>query len=163
MFAAPVAIPYQIKHECTPDYRENQTTGAVTVTQQIDLAIKNAARTITRTKLSDKVNSKTVLNKAGLRSLNEMVATSSAVTAWKSKVHMDSLGQRLFPVQIINDDARITRSFTNDQIKTPVPGYNNLAVNLMAGAWNENPELRNSSTLGSAKTAAKNWAKALSV
>ena len=104
-----------------------------------------------------------VLNKAGLRSLNEMVATSSAVTAWKSKFHMDSLGQRLFPVQIINDESKITRSFKNDQIKTPVPGYYNLAVNLMAGAWNENPELRNSTTLGSAKIAAKNWAKALSV
>ena len=162
MFAAPVAIPYQIKHECLPDYRENQTTGAVTVTQQIDLAIKSAARTITRTKISDKINSKTVLNKAGLRNLNEMAAASSAVMAWKSKLNNDSLGQRLFPIQNINEDTKITRSFMSDQIKTPVPGYQNLAVNLMAGAWNENPELRNSFTLGSAKIAAKNWAKKLS-
>ena len=77
--------------------------------------------------------------------------------AWKSKLNNDSLGQRLFPIQNINEDTKITRSFMSDQIKTPVPGYQNLAVNLMAGAWNENPELRNSLTLGSAKTDAKNF------
>ena len=45
----------------------------------------------------------------------------------------------------------------------PVPGYPNLAVNLMATAWNESPELRNSCTLGSAKAAAKKWAKLNSI
>ena len=51
-----------------------------------------------------------------LRRLDGMVATSSAVTAWKSKVHMDSLGQRLFPVQIINDDTEKLPHFPIPQI-----------------------------------------------
>ena len=54
-----------------------------------------------------------------------------------------------------------TRSSNSDMIKVPVPGYPSLPVNLMATAWNENPELQNASTLGSAKTAAKKWAKLL--
>ena len=53
----------------------------------------------------------------------------------------------------------IARSTKSDKIKVPVPGYTELAVNLMATAWNENCDLRNASTLGSAKTAAKKVGK----
>ena len=70
---------------------------------------------------------------------------------WKSKQFMDPLGQRLFPVQIINEDGVILRSSKSDKVKLPVPGNPNLAVNLMALAWNENQELRKARTLGSAK------------
>ena len=41
------------------------------------------------------------------------------------------------------------------------PGYPNLAMNLMANAWNENGNLRCATTIGSAKKAAKQWAKSL--
>ena len=90
-----------------------------------------------------------------------MVAYSSAVMVWKSKQLMDPLGKRLFPVRIIDEDARITRSTYSDMIALPVPGNPSLAINLMATAWNENSELRNAKTLGSATTAARKWAKAL--
>ena len=92
-------------------------------------------------------------------SVNEMVASASAIMMWKSKQFMDPLGQRLFPVQIINEDGVILRSSKSDKVKLPVPGNPNLAVNLMALAWNENPELRKARTLGSAKLAAQKWAK----
>ena len=47
MAAAPAAIPYPIVHECTPNYKENQCKGAVTLTEQINMAVKSATRTIT--------------------------------------------------------------------------------------------------------------------
>ena len=101
MASAPAAIPYKVDPECTPNYRENQVQGFLTTTEEINMTIKSAARVITKTKLSDKIPSKSVLNKAGLRYLDEMVAYSSAVMVWKSKQLMDPLGKRLFPVRIV--------------------------------------------------------------
>ena len=69
------------------------------------------------------------------------------------------LRKRLFPVQDTNLNSVHTRSSKSDKLQMPVPGYPTLAVNLMATAWNETPELRNSRTLGSAKAAANKWAK----
>ena len=160
MAAAPAVIPYKLTQECTPDYRKSQYRGEATLVEQINLAIKSAARTITRTRLSDKVSSNIVLNRAGLSCLNEMVASASAVMVWKSKRFMDSLGRRFFSLE--NKSSSInTRSSKSDKIKIPVPGFPNLAVNLLATAWNENTNLRTATTLGCAKKAAKNWAKSL--
>ena len=160
MSAAPAAIPYKIVHKCTPDYNEKQSKGALTFTEEINLAIKSAARTINKTKLSDKIPSKHVLNRAGLKNLNEMAASASAIMVWKSKLSRDPLGKRFFPEKN-NLSSVNTRSSKSDVIRVPVPGYPSLPVNLMATAWNENPELQNASTLGSAKTTAKKWAKLL--
>ena len=161
MAAAPAGIPYKITQECTPDYTQgNARRGAITHMEKIDVSINNAGRSITKLKLSDKISSKKVLNKAGLTCLNEMVASASALLAWNSKRLMDPLGNKLFSFQNLNPDSMQLRSATNDFIKTPVPGYPNLAVNLMANAWNENVDLRCATTHGFAKEAAKQWAKA---
>ena len=88
MAAAPAAIPFRINLE---------DKGANTVTEEINLALKSAARTITRTKLTDKIRSEVVLERAGLRNLNELVASASATMVWKSKMNMDPLGTLLFP------------------------------------------------------------------
>ena len=66
------------------------------VTEDINKAIKATARTITKSRLSDKIRSEVLLQKAGLRCLNEAVASIAAVTVWKSKTFMDPLGQRIF-------------------------------------------------------------------
>ena len=68
---------------------------------------------------------------------------------------------RIFSVQNISSNAIHTRSSKSDKVKIPVPGYPNLAVNLMATAWNENIDLRSATTLSSARKAAKQWAKSL--
>ena len=59
------------------------------------------ARTITKTRLKDKVQSVKVLQKAGLYSLNEMVAStsSSTIMVWKWKKCMDPLCSLLFPIE----------------------------------------------------------------
>ena len=46
MAAAPAAIPLRINHD---------DKGSITLTNKINLALKSAARTITRTRLSDRI------------------------------------------------------------------------------------------------------------
>ena len=74
MSAAPAVIPFKI--DC-------DDKGSVTLADSINCSIKSAARSITRTRLTDKVRSVTIMQKAGLRYLNEMVAYTSAITVWK--------------------------------------------------------------------------------
>ena len=128
------------------------------VTEDIDKAIKATARTITRTKLSDKVRSEDVLWKAKMKCLNEAVACTTAVTVWKSKQSMNPLGQCLFQKR---PSQKCTRSQSSKEIRPPVPGYPYVATNLMARIWNNTPELHTAQTLGAAKTISRKWAKGI--
>ena len=55
----------------------------------------------------------------------------------------------------------MTRSASSNNAKIPVPGYNTLAANLLARAWNEATDLQKASTLYSAKAASQKWARSL--
>ena len=68
--AAPATIPIRL---------DNSDQYLICITEEINKCIKSVARTITKTKLSDKVHSETVLWKAGLHCLNEAVASIMAV------------------------------------------------------------------------------------
>ena len=116
--------------------------------------------TFTKTALSDKVSSKSVLEKAGLRPLNEMVASQTALMVWKSKKANDPLGRNLFPIRSIR---RQTRSINSTNATQPVPGNSTLAANLMARAWNSSTELHTVTTVGAAKVIARKWAQNLLV
>ena len=149
----PAAVPFRINHN---------DKGANTITEKINCAIKSAARSITRTRLTDKIRSDTILQKADLQNLNEMIAYTSAVTIWKSKMSMDPLGSKLFPSKMINPSRNIvTRSKSSNQAKAPVPGCSILAVNLLARTWNESSELQSAKNLNAAKRAARKWASSL--
>jgi hypothetical protein len=149
--AAPAAIPFKIAHD---------DRAANLATENINRSIKSVARTITKTSLSDKVSTKSVLEKAGLRTLNEMVASQTALMVWKSNKAKDPLGRNLFPVRTI---IRPTRSINSLKATQPVPGYQTLAANLMARAWNSSTELQTVTTIGAAKTVARKWASNLLV
>ena len=149
--SCPVTIPIHLNNDDSSNIR-----GAIGVKEDINKAIKSTARTITRTKLSDKVNSENVLQKANLKCLNESVASIMATTVWKSKQSMDPLGQRLFRERTC---VRKLRSATSNETPQPVPGYPKLASNLMARIWNDIPELRNATTLSAARVISKKWAK----
>ena len=56
---------------------------------------------------------------------------------------------------------RHTRSINSTNPTQPVPGYNTLAANLMASAWNSSTELHTVTTLGAAKLVAQKWAQNL--
>ena len=62
--AAPATIPIRIDPE---------DRFSITITEEINKSIKSAARCITRTKLSDKIQSDSILSKAGLQCLNKAV------------------------------------------------------------------------------------------
>ena len=117
------------------------------VTEDINKAIKATARAITRVKLSDKIRSEDVLRKANLKCLNEAVACIAAVTVWKCRQSMDSLGQCLFKDRL---NLKSTRSANSHMIRPPVPGYPSLATNVMARIWNNIPELHSASNLTAA-------------
>ena len=146
MAVAPAAIPFKLAFD---------DRAANLATEKINRAIKSVARTITKTSLKDMVSTKCVLEKAGLRNLNEMVASQTAVMVWKSRKARDPLGTRLFPSRTIS---RTTRSINSNKATQRVPGNNTLAVNLMARAWNSATELQTATTLGAAKSAARKWA-----
>ena len=147
--ACPVTIPVRLNSD------DKCSAG---VTEEINKAIKATARTITKTKLSDKVCSEDVLQRANLKCLNEAVASIVAVTVWKARQSMNAIGHCLFQDK---QSLRSTRSATSKEIRPPVPGYSNLASNIMARVWNSIPKLQSASTLGSAKTIARKWAKGI--
>ena len=103
-----------------------------------------------------------MLQKAGLRCLNEMVASTSAVMVWKSKQSLDPLCSLLFPTEKEFCASKMTtRSTYNNKAKIPVPGYCTLAANLLARSWNEATELHSAANLCAAKSASQKWARSL--
>ena len=147
--SCPVTIPLRINSD---------DRFSIGVTEDINKAIKSSARTITKTKLSDKIRSEDILRKANLRCLNEAVASIVATMVWKSKQSMDPLGQCLFHER---PSLRSTRSTSSKEIPQPVPGYPMLATNLMARVWNNIPDLHNATTLGAARVISRKWAKSV--
>ena len=128
--ACPITIPIRLNDD---------DRSSIGVTEEINKAIKFAARSITKTKLSDKIRSEVTLQKANLMCLNEAVASIMATTVWKSKQTMNPLGQCLFKERT---NLRLTRATDSKDIPLPVPGYQSLASNLMARVWNDIPELQ---------------------
>ena len=86
---------------------------------EIDKAIKATARTITKTKLTDKVNSEIVLHKAGLRCLTEAVSELMACEIWKGRNNMNPLAG-IFERK---PHVKSTCSASSDKLHHPVPGY----------------------------------------
>ena len=127
------------------------------VIEEINKCIKSTARIITKTRLSDKVRSENVLCKANSKCLNEAVASIMATTVWKAKQSINPLGKCLFKETV----SLRTRSASSDEIRPPVPGYPNLATNIMARVWNTIPELHNASTLYTASSILQKWAKSI--
>ena len=144
--AAPAAIPIRM---CM-----NEKPYLAGISKDIDKSIRSTARTITRTKLTDKVKSEIVLWKAGLRSLAEAVSTSMATTVWKSIKEMNPLG-RIFENKL---SVKCTRSTRSKNLCQPIPGHPEAAVNKLAQAWNA-MNLSSAKTLGSAKSLAQKWNK----
>ena len=145
----PAAIPFKIAYN---DQAANLAT------DKINRSIESVAHTITKTKLTDKVSTESVLQKAGLRSLNEIVASSAVMMVWKSKNSNDPLDACLFPKK---SSVRPIRSMNKNKATQPVPGNKTLSTNLMARAWNDAKDLHNVTTLGAAKSVARDWASNL--
>ena len=139
--AAPAAMPIKLS-----PYDKPHVSGILT---DIDKSIRATARTITHTKLKDKVRTESVLSKAGLRSLTQAVSETSAISVWKSRREMNPLG-RLFQTHVSER--------YQDRLLQPIPGYPEAASNKLAQIWNS-MGLSNAKTLGNARSLAQNWYK----
>ena len=95
-------------------------------------AIKSAARTITKTKLTDKVSSDIVLWKAGLPHLNEAVSKCMASLIWKARNKVNPLG-KIFET---SKSSMNTRSSKNEKLSSYVPGHIEAASTNLAKLWN---------------------------
>ena len=71
---------------------------------------------------------------------------------------MNPLGHCLFQER---PNLRTTRSVSSTKIQQPVPGYPLLGTNLMARVWNAIPELQKTSSLASAKSISRKWARSV--
>ena len=90
--------------------------------------------------------------------MNESVASITAVTVWKAKQSMNPLGKRLFQER---KSTKSTRLESSNQIRPPVPGFPNVALNIMARVWNDVPDLHSASSLSAAKAISRKWANNL--
>ena len=124
------------------------------ILNDIDKSIRATARTITRISLKDKIKNETVLAKAGLRCLTDIVCESMACTIWKARKDMNPLG-RIFQNKI---STKVTRSTSCDNLCQPVPGHPEAAANKLAQIWNLS-NLSAAKTLGNAKSSVKEWFK----
>ena len=104
------------------------------------------------------INIEIILKKCGLRSLNEMVASSAVLMVWKAKKSMNPLGKCLFPPK---STLRPIRSLNLNKATQPVPRNRTLTTNLMAKGWNHATELHSVDTLGAAKIVSRKWASSL--
>ena len=123
------------------------------ILEDIDKSIRATARTITRTKLTDKIRSEVVLQKAGLRSLTEAVSTTMASAIWKARQEMSPLGL-IFQKRPSVKNTRSAHKY--DILCQPVPGHPEAAANRLAHTWNE-MNLQNAKSLNNAKSIAKKW------
>ena len=140
--AASAAIPIKILNQVKPFQS--------LLLEDINKGIKATARTITKTKLSDKVPSSSVLIKAGLPSLNEAVSTGMASLIWKARDQMNSLG-RIFETSksIMN-----TRALKSEKLSSYIPGHPEAASNNLANLWNH-LDLKSATSAQAAKNLVK--------
>ena len=122
--AAPAAIPIRLN--------SNEKPYLSGILNDIEKFIKATARVITRTSLKDRIRSEIVLQKAGLRGLNEAVIESMALAIWKARHKMDPMGC-IFQNKV---SARATRLAKSGKLCQPVPGHIENAANRLAQVWN---------------------------
>ena len=140
--AAPAAIPIKTQNQEKPFQSK--------LLEDINKGIKSAARTITKTKLTDKVSSDIVLWKAGLPSLNEAVSTRMATLIWKARKQMNPLGQ-IFET---SKSSRNTRALKSERLFSHVPGHTEAASNNLDNIWNQ-LDLKSAKSVMEAKFLAK--------
>ena len=135
--------------------------------KDIQVALNDVARTLTGHRRSDHVPIPSLLQAAGLQSLNAVAVKSTAVETWKAFHSSDGpngsrnpLGNVIFNKQVSNLSQMSTRSKTSGQVPLPLPlAAPTMAYNA-AKVWNYSEELRNATSLRAAKLVARKLAKA---
>ena len=116
--------------------------------------LNDLARVLLGAKRSDRIRATDLVDRAGLPTVNQIVAKQAAIAAWKA-VNLKS-----FPLSyaLVMYDGR-TRGSSND-LRRPI-STRSIAANNMAVMWNLSPSLRSAKTLAQARSAAETMAKSL--
>ena len=137
------------------------------VAKNIQVALNDVARTLTGQKRSDQVPISSLLQSAGLQSLNAIAVNAVAVEAWKAYHSSDGpnaarnpLGNAIFSSRDFHPQDRPTRAKTSGQVPLPLPMAAPTMAYSAVKVWNENPELRAAESLKAAKSVAKRLARA---
>lgn len=134
-----------------------------TLIDPIKVTFNKVIRLLTRKKLSDKVSIKSMLEKLGWLSLNQLCTEVRLIEAWKALNTPDSPLSSIVQIKETNLSV-CTRSTTNQRIEQSCP--NKLAENSFgyptARAWNNAPTyISQAKTLYQAKQLIRNFVKIL--
>ena len=146
--AAPAALPIK-----THQLEKSFQSGLI---EDINKSIKSTARTIIKTKLSDKVPTDIVLWKARLPSLSQAVSKCLASLIWKARKYMNPLGQ-IFEK---SKAAMETQASKNERLSSHIPGHPEAASNILANIWNT-LDLKSARSVKAAKTMAIKFFKSI--
>ena len=129
---------------------------------QVQVALNNVARATLGVHRSDRIPVRKLLDKVGLRSLNESVFVSSAGLAWSA---VNSAAHPLHADITKRMVSSSTRAATAGKL-TPLPPCEAAVAVAVANAikvWNTYPELREASTMATAKSRAKKLSRGLPI
>ncbi len=147
----------------TPRFSDSDPTSSNMAHLQV--CINKVARTIIRAKKSDKIRVETLLEEAGLPSLNRLVIYTIAMECWRALSLRDvpdgplnPLGSLLYPPNSIGDKSTRTRAATNGCIPPPAKYQVSSFTWWGYTCWNSSPQLRAARTVSAAKRAAEELA-----
>ena len=139
--------------------------------KDVQVAINNAARSITGIKKTEHVKTVDLLHQAGLPSLNYIATRSVAMESWLAfhssdggKGERNLLGKFVFPPasHFDMDSNRTSRSKTAGMIPNPLLEVNTFAVHAVR-IWNASAELRTATTRRAATKVAKSLAMSVPI
>jgi hypothetical protein len=128
----------------------------------VQVAINDAARSVTGKRRTDHIRVPDLLHSAGLPSVNSLAINALAMETWKAYHSSDgpnrsrnALGNVLFPPTIGEASSRPSRSVTAGIIPCPLPQMANTFADHAIRLWNKHPSLRQAGTRHAAKKVAK--------
>jgi hypothetical protein len=132
----------------------------------VQVAINDAARSITGKKRTDHIRIPDLLHHAGLPSVNALAIHALAMETWKAYHSFDgpsgsrnALGNVLFPPNGGGSSSRPSRSVTAGIVPHPLPQMANTFAEHAIALWNKCPALRQAGTRHAAQKVAKSMSK----
>ena len=141
---------------------EPQSTPQSSLVTQVQVVLNDIARVTLGVRRSDRISVRKLLDESGIRSLNESVFVSSAGLAWSAMNHSAHPLHTALTERIITST---TRAATAGKLTplSPQEATVAVAVSNAIKVWNTYPDLREASSIETAKARAKKLARALPV
>jgi hypothetical protein len=149
----------------TPRFSDEDKTSSTAAAQQV--ALNDTARALTGCRRKDHIPIQTLLYKAGLESVNRLAVRATAVEAWKALKSGDGpggvqnpLGVLLFEGQETGTTTTTTRAVSSGLFRLPPPSRSAYLSRAGLKALNMSKDLREATSIGMAKSAARRLARA---